>query len=124
MDKQPHICAQFLASSRYLVWFNAFIFVIAFIGAEDAWGKVIHLLLALILLYLHIRLDFDRRIFADFAQNGLQPEEFDAVLHSWGWLKNRQGREMQQRVLGAFKLWRYLLWATGIQVGWLVWHSI
>lgn len=124
MDKQPHICAQFLASGRYIVWFNAFIFVVAFIMSEGAWCKVLHLLLALILLYLHIRLDFDRRIFADFAKNRFKPEEFDAVLDSWGWLRNRQSREMQQRVAGALKLWRYLLWATGIQVGLIAWKGV
>ena len=103
------ITARLLATARYTAVFNALLFVLS-AQRGGAWSAV-QLVLAAALLYYHIRIEFDRRVFQDFADGSYTPEAFDQALRQTGLRRP----SMPQRVVGALALWRKSLYLTAAQ---------
>lgn len=104
------ITARLLATARYTAVFNALLFVLS-AQRGGAWSAV-QLVLAAALLYYHIRIEFDRRVFQDFADGRYTPAAFDQALRQTGL---RDDPSMPQRVAGAIALWRKSLYLTAAQ---------
>ncbi len=106
--------AHFLATARYMAVLNLVLLIASLIKEHCV---VFNLLLAVALLYLHLRLDFDQRIFAN-SQNF---NEFDRTLVILGLLKQTKERSVIERAKGAIRLWYRALFATLAQLGlWLI----
>ena len=108
--------AHLLASARHMAAGNALLFVSA-ICLGGHWAAV-QVLLFVVLLYLHIRMDFDRRLFLEFAilaSCHLRPEDFDACRVALGLGQPANGAEMQQRCAGAVKLLKRAAFCTALQ---------
>ena len=108
------ITARLLATARYTAVFNALLFVLS-AQRGGAWSAV-QLVLAAALLYYHIRIEFDRRVFQDFADGHYTPEAFDQTLRQTGLRRVSDGLSMPQRVAGAIALWRKSLYLTAAQL--------
>ena len=76
------ITARLLATARYTAVLNALLFALS-AQRGGAWAAV-QLVLAAVLLYYHIRIEFDRRVFQDFADGRYTPEAFDQTLRQTG----------------------------------------
>ena len=85
------ITARLLATARYTAVFNALLLALS--AQQGGVWSVLQLILAAALLYCHIRIEFDRHVFQDFADS----------------------RDMPQRVSGALALWRKSLYLTAAQ---------
>lgn len=72
------ITAHLLSTAHYVAACNALLLALS-AKYGDAWFEV-QLFLAAVLLYCHIRVHFDRRVFQDFADNCYSPEDFDQSL--------------------------------------------
>ena len=107
------ITARLLATSRYIAVFNALLLALS-AQQGGAWAAV-QLILAAALLYCHIRIEFDRRVFQDFANDRYTPEAFDQTLRQTGLRRVTDSRDMPQRVSGALALWRKSLYLTAAQ---------
>ena len=107
------ISARLLATARYTAVFNALLFVLS-AQRGDAWSAV-QLVLAAVLLYYHIRIEFDRLVFQDFADSRYKPEAFDQALRQTGFRRVSDDPSMPQRVAGALALWRKSLYLTAAQ---------
>ncbi|EGQ77606.1 MULTISPECIES: hypothetical protein [Neisseria] len=107
------ITARLLATARYTAVFNALLFVLS-AQRGSAWSAV-QLILAAVLLYYHIRIEFDRRVFQDFADGRYTPEAFDQTLRQTGLRRVSDDPSMPQRVAGALALWRKSLYLTAAQ---------
>ena len=107
------ITARLLATARYIAVFNALLFVLS-AQRGGVWSAV-QLVLAAVLLYYHIRIEFDRRVFQDFADGRYTPETFDQTLRQTGLRRVSDGLSMPQRVAGALALWRKSLYLTAAQ---------
>ena len=107
------ITARLLATARYTAVFNALLFVLS-AQRGGAWSAV-QLILAAALLYYHIRIEFDRRVFQDFADGRYTPEAFDQTLRQIGLRRVTDSRDMPQRVSRALALWRKSLYLTAAQ---------
>ncbi|MBS6027200.1 MAG: hypothetical protein KH899_06390 [Haemophilus pittmaniae] len=106
--------AHFLATARYMAVLNLVLLMASLIKEHCIF---FNLLLAVALLYLHIRLDFDQRIFAN-SQNF---NEFDRTLVTLGLLKQTKARSVTERTKGAIHLWYKAFFATMAQLGlWLI----
>ena len=108
------ITARLLATARYTAVLNALLLVLS-AQRGDAWAAV-QLVLAAVLLYYHIRIEFDRRVFQDFADGRYTPEAFDQTLRQTGLRRVSDGLSMPQRVSGAIALWRKSLYLTAAQL--------
>ena len=108
------ITARLLATARYTAVLNALLLVLS-AQRGGAWAAV-QLVLAAVLLYYHIRIEFDRRIFQDFADGRYTPEAFDQTLRQTGLRRVSDGLSMPQRVSGAIALWRKSLYLTAAQL--------
>ena len=108
------ITARLLATARYTAVLNALLLVLS-AQRGDAWAAV-QLVLAAVLLYYHIRIEFDRRVFQDFADGRYTPEAFDQTLRQTGLRRVSDGLSMPQRVSGAIALWRKSLYLTVVQL--------
>ena len=108
------ITARLLATARYTAVLNALLLVLS-AQRGDAWAAV-QLVLAAVLLYYHIRIEFDRRVFQDFADGRYTPEAFDQTLRQTGLRRVSDGLSMPQRVAGAIALWRKSLYLTAAQL--------
>ena len=108
------ITARLLATARYTAVLNALLLVLS-AQRGDAWAAV-QLVLAAVLLYYHIRIEFDRRVFQDFADGRYTPEAFDQTLRQTGLRRVSDGPSMPQRVSGAIALWRKSLYLTAAQL--------
>ena len=82
----------------------------------DEVRAAVQLVLAAVLLYYHIRIEFDRRVFQDFADGRYTPEAFDQTLRQTGLRRVSDGLSMPQRVSGAIALWRKSLYLTAAQL--------
>lgn len=104
-----------LRSSVVCLWFNllfsSFALFTMLIGDKVYAG--VHLLLSLWIIYLHIRLQFDRYIFKQFAE-GLCAQQFDASLLMLGLRQSKRATRLSlsERCLGAIKLYKWLLFST------------
>lgn len=101
--------ADFLATARYIAVLNLAL-LIASLLATHCVG--LNILLAIGLLYLHIRLEFDQRIFAH-TQNFA---DFDRTLLALGLVKQINERDMIQRAKGAIRLWYWAFFTTLAQL--------
>ena len=108
------ITARLLATARYTAVLNALLLVLS-AQRGGAWSAV-QLVLAAALLYYHIRIEFDRRVFQDFADGRYTPEAFDQTLRQTGLRRVSDGLSMPQRVSGAIALWRKSLYLTAAQL--------
>lgn len=108
------ITARLLATARYTAVLNALLLVLS-AQRGGAWAAV-QLVLAAVLLYYHIRIEFDRRVFQDFADGRYTPEAFDQTLRQTGLRRVSDGLSMPQRVAGAIALWRKSLYLTAAQL--------
>ena len=108
------ITARLLATARYTAVLNALLLVLS-AQRGGAWAAV-QLVLAAVLLYYHIRIEFDRRVFQDFADGRYTPEAFDQTLRQTGLRRVSDGLSMPQRVSGAIALWRKSLYLTAAQL--------
>lgn len=107
------ITARLLATARYTAVFNALLFVLS-AQRGGVWSAV-QLILAAVLLYYHIRIEFDRRVFQDFADGRYMPKAFDQTLRQTGLRRVSDDPSMPQRVAGAIALWRKSLYLTAAQ---------
>ena len=107
------ITARLLATTRYTAVFNALLFALS-AQRGGAWSAV-QLVLAAALLYYHIRIEFDRRVFQDFTDGRYTPEAFDQTLRQTGLRRVSDDPSMPQRVAGAIALWRKSLYLTAAQ---------
>ena len=107
------ITARLLATARYTAVFNALLLALS-AQQGGAWSAV-QLVLAAALLYYHIRIEFDRRVFQDFADGRYTPEAFDQALRQTGLRRASGSLSMPQRVEGALALWRKSLYLTAAQ---------
>ena len=107
------ITARLLATARYTAVLNVLLFVLS-AQRGGAWSAV-QLVLAAALLYYHIRIEFDRRVFQDFADGRYPPEAFDQTLRQPGLRRVSDDPSMPQRVAGAIALWRKSLYLTAAQ---------
>ena len=107
------ITARLLATARYTAVFNALLFALS-AQRGGAWSAV-QLVLAEVLLYYHIRIEFDRRVFQDFADGRYTPAAFDQALRQTGLRRVSDDPSMPQRVAGALALWRKSLYLTAAQ---------
>ena len=108
------ITARLLATARYTAVFNALLLVLS-AQRGGAWSAV-QLVLTAALLYYHIRIEFDRRVFQDFADGRYTPEAFDQTLRQTGLRRVSGSLSMPQRVAGALALWRKSLYLTAAQL--------
>ena len=116
------ITARLLATARYTAVLNALLLVLS-AQRGGAWAAV-QLVLAAGLLYYHIRIEFDRRVFQDFADGRYTPEAFDQTLRQTGLRRVSDGLSMPQRVSGAIALWRKSLYLTAVQLLILLMQSV
>lgn len=116
------ITARLLATARYTAVLNALLLVLS-AQRGGAWAAV-QLVLAAVLLYYHIRIEFDRRVFQDFADGRYTPEAFDQTLRQTGLRGVSDGLSMPQRVAGAIALWRKSLYLTAVQLLILLMQSV
>ena len=107
------VTARLLATARHTAAFNALLLALS-AQQGGAWA-VVQLILAAALLYCHIRIEFDRRVFQDFADDRYTPEVFDQTLRQIGLRRIADSRDMPQRVSGALALWRKSLYLTAAQ---------
>ena len=107
------ITARLLATARYTAVFNALLFALS-AQRGGAWSAV-QLVLAAVLLYYHIRIEFDRRVFQDVADGRYTPKAFDQTLRQTGLRLVSDNSSMPQRVAGAIALWRKSLYLTAAQ---------
>ena len=107
------ITARLLATSRYTAVFDALLLVLS--AQQGGVWSAVQLILAAALLYCHIRIEFDRRVFQDFADGRYTPEAFDQTLRQTGLRRIADSRDMPQRVSGALALWRKSLYLTAAQ---------
>ena len=107
------ITARLLATARYTAVFNALLFVLS-AQRGGVWSAV-QLILAAVLLYYHIRIEFDRRVFQDFADGRYTPAAFDQTLRQTGLRRVSDDPSMPERVAGAIALWRKSLYLTAAQ---------
>ena len=107
------ITARLLATARYTAVLNVLLFVLS-AQRGGAWSAV-QLILAAALLYYHIRIEFDRRVFQDFADGRYTPAAFDQALRQTGLRRVSDDPSMPQRVAGAIALWRKSLYLTAAQ---------
>lgn len=107
------ITARLLATARYTAVFNALLFVLS-AQRGGVWSAV-QLVLAATLLYYHIRIEFDRRVFQDFADGRYTPEAFDQTLRQTGLRRVSDDPSLPERVAGAIVLWRKSLYLTAAQ---------
>lgn len=107
------ITARLLATARYTAVFNVLLFVLS-AQRGGVWSAV-QLILAAVLLYYHIRIEFDRRVFQDFADGRYTPEAFDQTLRQTGLRRVSDDPSLPERVAGAIALWRKRLYLTAAQ---------
>ena len=107
------ITARLLATARYTAVLNALLLVLS-AQRGGAWAAM-QLVLAAVLLYYHIRIEFDRRVFQDFADGRYTPEAFDQTLRQTGLRRVSDDPSMPQRVAGAIALWRKSLYLNAAQ---------
>ena len=108
------ITARLLATARYTAVFNALLFALS-AQRGGVWSAV-QLVLAAVLLYYHIRIEFDRRVFQDFADGRYTPAAFDQTLRQTRLRRVSDDPSLPERVAGALALWRKSLYLTAAQL--------
>ena len=116
------ITARLLATARYTAVLNVLLFALS--AQRGGTWSAVQLVLAAALLYYHIRIEFDRRVFQDFADGRYTPEAFDQTLRQTGLRRVSDDPSMPQRVAGAIALWRNSLYLTAAQLLILLMQSV
>ncbi|MCP2041749.1 hypothetical protein L1281_002365 [Neisseria sp. HSC-16F19] len=111
--------ASLLATTWLCLPFNILLAAAALWQGAGLWQTGITVVLALAVLWLHIRVDFDRRVFAAWQAGQGDADRFDADLQLLG-LGRPGGRTATERCRGALRWWKRLLWATVAQGVWLL----
>ncbi|MGF6147152.1 Uncharacterised protein [Kingella potus] len=120
---QALVTARLLSAARPAAAANVLLAALA--AQYGGPGAAIQLVLAAALLYCHIRLAFDRRVFEDFACGRYTPEAFDAALRQTGLRRSFPERTaMPQRSAGALALWRKSLYLTAAQAAVLLIQAV
>ncbi|OOF43230.1 hypothetical protein BKK49_00870 [Rodentibacter rarus] len=113
-DTVAKTIAHFLITARYLAVLNIVLLAISFITTHYIGLNTV---LTAGLLYLHIRLEFDQRIFMHTTNF----TDFDRTLFMLGLVKQTVTRDIFQRGKGAIRLWYTALSLTLAQlVLWLI----
>ena len=107
------ITARLLATARYTAVLNVLLFALS--AQRGGTWSAVQLVLAAALLYYHIRIEFDRRVFQDFADGRYTSEAFDQALRQTGLRRVSDDPSMPERVAGAIALWRKSLYLTAAQ---------
>ena len=107
------ITARLLATARYTAVLNVLLFALS--AQRGGTWSAVQLVLAAALLYYHIRIEFDRRVFQDFADGRYTPEAFDQALRQTGLRRVSDDPSLPERVAGAIALWRKSLYLTAAQ---------
>lgn len=107
------ITARLLATARYTAVLNVLLFALS--AQRGGTWSAVQLVLAAALLYYHIRIEFYRRVFQDFADGRYTPEAFDQTLRQTGLRRVSDDPSLPQRVTGAIALWRKSLYLTAAQ---------
>lgn len=107
------ITARLLATARYTAVLNVLLFALS--AQRGGTWSAVQLILAAALLYYHIRIEFDRRVFQYFADGRYTPEAFDQTLRQTGLRRVSDDPSLPQRVAGALALWRKNLYLTAAQ---------
>ena len=107
------VTARLLATARHTAAFNALLLALS--AQQGGTWAAVQLILAAALLYCHIRIEFDRHVFQDFADGRYTPEAFDQALQQTGLRRVADSRDMPQRVSGVLALWRKSLYLTAAQ---------
>ena len=107
------ITARLLATARYTAVLNVLLFALS--AQRGGTWSAVQLILAAALLYYHIRIEFDRRVFQDFADGRYTPEAFDQTLRQTGLRRVSDDPSLPERVAGAIVLWRKSLYLTAAQ---------
>lgn len=100
------VAARWLATHR-IVFASDIISLVCILSAGSPIIPLAYILFACT-VYLHVRLEFDARIFADFAKGYLKPQDFDTQLAAL-FRKTAPERTMPQRIQGAFRLYKKLI---------------
>ena len=108
------VMAALLESAKVCLPFNL-LFTAYGLWQMSGITAALNLLLVLWIVYLHMRIAFDRRIFQAFFSDSLNTTDFDAALAAAGLRKQDTHRSMPSRCHGAAKLWKLLLVATAVQ---------
>ncbi|MDO4226595.1 hypothetical protein [Neisseria sp.] len=108
------VMAALLESAKVCLPFNL-LFTAYGLWQMSGITAALNLLLVLWIVYLHVRIAFDRRIFQAFFSGSLNTTGFDAALADTGLRKQDTHRSMPSRCRGAVKLWKLLLAATAVQ---------
>lgn len=109
---EARITAHLLATARYIAITNAVLLTLS--ACSGGWLAA-QLPLAAALLYCHIRIGFDRRVFQDFADNRYTADTFDQALAHTGLSRISNNRDMSQRIGGGLAWWRRSLYLTAAQ---------
>lgn len=116
MNALAQTTAALLAAMRLLLPLN--LLFAAYALWHGQWPGV---LLMLWLAVLHLRVDFDRRVFAAWARGESTPQDFDQSLHMLGLFRSKGERPLDARCRGAIRLCKQMLIATALQcVCWLL----
>ncbi|OAM35810.1 hypothetical protein A7P98_06300 [Eikenella sp. NML080894] len=107
------ITTHLLATARYTAVFNALLLALS--AQQDSAWSAVQLVLAAALLYYHTRIEFDRRVFQDFANGCYTPEALDQALRQTSLRRISDDPSMSQRAAGALALWRKSLYLTAAQ---------
>lgn len=102
------VMARLLVTHRVVLALNLTLLVFVFL--TPSWLNLAFVLLFFYVIYLHIGLEFDALVFADFASGELEPSKFDSVLE-WLNLKSNlpTSRTLESRCKGAMTKFKQLL---------------
>lgn len=114
MDKNALITSHLLATSRYIAVANVVIFCLSAYLGGGLFS--IQVMLFALLLYWHVRIYFDQKLFVGLARQQFSNEDLDSALSILDLQKNSGNRPLVLRVQGAAKLWRYLVYTTQAQL--------
>ena len=120
-EHSPYATVAALLATARLCWpMNILLAAVTFWQAQDMWQAAVDAVLLLVLLWLHIRVDFDRRIFTAWQQGVGYEAAFDADLAALG-LGHARVAGAVERCRGALCWWKRMLWITLAQAVWTVW---
>lgn len=108
--------AQLLRAAMWAGGLNLLLMAAAVYLAAPAWLAALALLAGSIGCFLQLRLAFDARLFAGFAEGRQTPAQLDAALSALGLRKAVAPRSMQARCRGALRLLRVWLCALALEL--------
>ena len=107
--------AQLLRAAMWAGGLNLLLMAAVYLAAP-AWLAALALFAGSIGCFLQLRLAFDARLFAGFAEGRQTPAQLDAALSALGLRKAVAPRSMQARCRGALRLLRVWLCALALEL--------